>query len=253
MSDYGCPLAYLQNMVDADALPVEVLNAIKEQTNKTKVVAGYSLSALWKMNKKQSIPMLFSALEEVVDLQREIKKLKDYKRIAEKFEKERQGQFARMYKLEEENKKLKCEDDKQEDTLASLNFYTEQCAELKEEIKKLKEINESFTSDTAAADAAKDEVIKLLVGDRVKDQEKTIKKLEEEIKELKDFSNWENHPALKHKVVLDDDYYLEHEQDGDLIDPDDFKKLQEENYKLTCRINSLHKIHEEFKQILTQE
>ena len=41
-------------------------------------------------------------------------------------------------KLKEENKKLKSEDDTLEDTLASLNFYTEQCAELKDTITSLK-------------------------------------------------------------------------------------------------------------------
>tara|TARA_R110000824_G_scaffold4358_1_gene21092 strand:+ start:151 stop:591 length:441 start_codon:yes stop_codon:yes gene_type:complete len=51
------------------------------------------------------------------------------------------------------------------------------------------------------------------------------KKLKEENEKLKDFTNWENHPALKHKVVLDDDYYLEHLSDGELIHPDEIKKL----------------------------
>ena len=41
------------------------------------------------------------------------------------------------------------------------------------------------------------------------------KKLTAEIEGLKDFTNWENHPALKHKVVLDDDYYLEITQEKD--------------------------------------
>ena len=50
--------------------------------------------------------------------------------------------------------------------------------------------------------------------------------LKEENEKLKDFTNWENHPALKHKVVLDDDYYLEHLSDGELIHPDEIKKLK---------------------------
>jgi chromosome segregation ATPase len=42
----------------------------------SQIACGYSLSGLWKMNKKQSIPMLFAALQEVGDLQRQIKELK---------------------------------------------------------------------------------------------------------------------------------------------------------------------------------
>tara|TARA_R100001594_G_scaffold46864_1_gene79877 strand:+ start:92 stop:544 length:453 start_codon:yes stop_codon:yes gene_type:complete len=56
--------------------------------------------------------------------------------------------------------------------------------------------------------------------------------MEKENEELKDFSNWENHPALKHKVVLDDDFYLSHLYENELIDPDDYTKLKEENEKL---------------------
>ena len=62
------------------------------------------------------------------------------------------------------------------------------------------------------------------------------KALSAENEQLKDFTNWENHPALKHKVVLDDDYYLEHlGEDGDLIHPEeleDMEKLKEELDKL---------------------
>ena len=42
----------------------------------SQTACGFSLSGLWKMNKKQSIPMLFAALQEVGDLQRQIKELK---------------------------------------------------------------------------------------------------------------------------------------------------------------------------------
>tara|TARA_R110001632_G_scaffold55457_3_gene135763 strand:- start:667 stop:1680 length:1014 start_codon:yes stop_codon:yes gene_type:complete len=41
------------------------------------------------------------------------------------------------------------------------------------------------------------------------------------------------HKALKYKCVLDEDYYLQHLNDeGQLIDPDEFNALQEENKKL---------------------
>ena len=59
-----------------------------------------------------------------------------------------------------------------------------------------------------------------------------LENIKKEVKELKDFSNWENHPALKHKVVLDDDFYLQHLHEGELIDPDDYKKLEKENKEL---------------------
>ena len=51
---------------------------------------------------------------------------------------------------------------------------------------------------------------------------------QEKIKKLEDFTNWENHPALKHKVVLDEDWYQQHlDEEGQLIDPEQLKKLQE--------------------------
>ena len=50
----------------------------------------------------------------------------------------------------------------------------------------------------------------------------------QENKKLKDFTNWENHPALKHKVVLDDDHYLHHlNEEGQLIHPDELEELQD--------------------------
>jgi len=233
MADFGCPLAYLQNMVDADALPVEVLNAIKEQTNKTKVVAGYSLSALWKMNKKQSIPMLFAALQEVGDLQREIKKLK------------------------EENKKLKndlrlCAEGLIPHDLIQRGIVEtcrEKVKELEEEIKKLKEENWKLQHDHERPmlsyktfhSADSEDYIGWVKGCGI------YQKLEAEVEELKDFSNWENHPALKHKVVLDDDYYTAHlDEYSELIPPAERDQLKEENKKLKAKI-------EKFKQILTQE
>ena len=54
------------------------------------------------------------------------------------------------------------------------------------------------------------------------------KALSAENEQLKDFTNWENHPALKHKVVLDDDYYLEHlGEDGELIHPETVEELEQ--------------------------
>jgi len=70
------------------------------------------------------------------------------------------------------------------------------------------------------------------IAGRLLTQSLEIKKLKEENEKLQDFSNWENHPALKHKVVMDDDFYLEHLHDGELIVPEEFKSLQEEIEKL---------------------
>ena len=48
------------------------------------------------------------------------------------------------------------------------------------------------------------------------------------------------HKALKYKCVLDEDYYLQHLNDeGQLIDPDEFNALQEENKKLKEEITTL--------------
>jgi len=67
----------------------------------------------------------------------------------------------------------------------------------------------------------------------------TEENFEEEIKKLKDFTNWENHPALKHKVVVDEDWYLQHlNEEGQLIHPDEVNELKEEveelKEKITC-------------------
>ena len=68
------------------------------------------------------------------------------------------------------------------------------------------------------------------------------KELKAEVEELKNFDNWENHPALKHKVVLDDDFYREHtDTDGELIDPDEFEKLKERTAAAVICMDSLHK------------
>lgn len=58
--------------------------------------------------------------------------------------------------------------------------------------------------------------------ENLKLSEDKVCELTHENKELSDFDNWENHPALKHKVVLDEDFYQQHtDDDGELIDPDE--------------------------------
>tara|TARA_R110000796_G_scaffold243405_3_gene365939 strand:+ start:2768 stop:3484 length:717 start_codon:yes stop_codon:yes gene_type:complete len=83
-----------------------------------------------------------------------------------------------------------------------------------DEIKKLKETIEELEFSLGGMTCDRDK------------HEEEADKLYDENEKLKDFTNWENHPALKHKVVLDDDYYLEHLSDGELIHPDEIKKLK---------------------------
>jgi len=71
--------------------------------------------------------------------------------------------------------------------------------------------------------------------------------LEAEVEELKDFTHWENHPALKHKVVLDDDYYLEHVEDGELIDPETFSLLKDEKEHLDSLVDELQEENKQLK------
>jgi hypothetical protein len=72
--------------------------------------------------------------------------------------------------------------------------------------------------------------------------------LEAEVEKLKDFSNWENHPALKHKVVLDDEYYLEHLEDGELIDTDTFRLLKDENEHLDSVVDEYREENKKLKE-----
>ena len=59
------------------------------------------------------------------------------------------------------------------------------------------------------------------------------------LKKLKDFTQWENHPALRHKVVLDDDWYLQHlNEDSELIHPEKIKELEKENDYLKTTIHT---------------
>ena len=62
---------------------------------------------------------------------------------------------------------------------------------------------------------------------------------QEEIEKLKDFTNWENHPSLNNKVVLDDDFYMEHLVDGELIHPEELEELKEERFRMCERANAL--------------
>ena len=68
--------------------------------------------------------------------------------------------------------------------------------------------------------------------EQVEELTEQVEELTEQVEELKDFTHWENHPALKHKVVLDSDFYMEHLNDDDeLIDPDEHNDIAN---KLNC-------------------
>ena len=111
-------------------------------------VCGYAPSALWRMPKKQSMPMLISALQEVVQLRVEIKKLN------EKLDKGTEQHLADTEKLnkfymktKEENKKLKEEikklkEEKQRDTIAEVRSARDRALS---ENKKLKEENQRMS------------------------------------------------------------------------------------------------------------
>ena len=113
---------------------------------------------------------------------------------------------------------------------------------LEEENKKLKEkVEDSFQR---GFDAGREEYE--VDKEYLDDIEEEKEKLEEENKKLKDFTNWENHPALKHKVVLDDDFYLEHLVDGELIKPEEFTSLKEENKDLKEKLERVTKVRDDF-------
>jgi predicted nucleic acid-binding Zn-ribbon protein len=123
-----------------------------------------------------------------------------------------------------------------EDVMAHIRKLEEENKKLKEELEKYKEYPQQGGWEKALENinGIKDIVIK------------ENNKLGKEIEKLKDFSNWENHPALKHKVVMDDDFYLEHLVDGELIEPEEFTSLKEEN-------EELKEENEELKEELKKE
>ena len=148
-------------------------------------------------------------------------------------------QEQRIKKLQEENKKLKCEDDTLEDTLASLNFYTEQCAELKEKIKKLKEkIDEQYEfsyfkkmKDLQGENKKLKEDLEKAWDQRGDKWRKARnKKLEEENKKLKEENDTLFHKADHWKLkyhTLRDQLNLSSEEDSDEEPEDEEEKCEE--------------------------
>jgi len=145
----------------------------------------------------------------------------------ETFEDLRREEIAQ---LEAENHRLRDEFQKTLKTSARL----EEVGKLREENKKLKEKVEREYDGRCADNDQNEQREKDLIaqnkGLTILKQEAEQRSFcyEAEIKKLKDFTHWENHPALKHKVVLDDDFYLQHlDEESQLIDPEQLKKLQE--------------------------
>lgn len=89
--------------------------------------------------------------------------------------------IAYIKKIEEENKRL---DETLEDTLASLNFFQEQCSELKNERKELKHKMEELKGDSEKLD---DALIRAAVATKTYDDfVGDLKVIDEENKELKE-------------------------------------------------------------------
>ena len=127
-------------------------------------------------------------------------------------------------KLELENEELKKYKDLEKDILVSdVNEKQDKISSLKilaklleERIEELEEISDEY-DDYHSQSIHQDD-----------DEYKRLYNLEEENEKLKDFSEWENHPALRDKIVVDRDYYMEKEElTKELIQADDLstKKL----------------------------
>ena len=124
---------------------------------------------------------------------------KDLQEIQEHLKKEYKY-LNTIKELQEENEKLKCEDDTLEDTLASLNFYKEANKELKEQLKEYEdELDEDYQEMTQNRDKLQEENEKLKEQIKTLERENRItlgawkyeveklKKLEEKIKDIKEF------------------------------------------------------------------
>jgi|DEB0MinimDraft_6_1074348.scaffolds.fasta_scaffold116704_2 endonuclease III len=101
-----------------------------------------------------------------------------------------------LKELEAKNKKL---EEENEDNLASLNFYTEQCAELKDERKKLKEERDFFNQEfhkTLQCQA-----------DEAEEYEKYIKELKEQMEAFESLTGIGRDVVCRHNDPDDDDYY----------------------------------------------
>jgi chromosome segregation ATPase len=140
-------------------------------------------------------------------------------------------QADRIKKLEQEN----------EDNLASLNFYTEQCEELKDERKKLEEENQKHKTtilslktsvdDLREARDMRDSKIKNLMDENKKlkiEMGEELEQLKEELEQFKEelFEAHHQYDLLKEKITcLESDSYNE-------VSQAEYDELKEENEEL---------------------
>ncbi len=134
-----------------------------------------------------------------------------------------------IWEKDEENKKLqekvKAEHATGKEMYESFMAERSKVSKLQEEIKELKDATVVVARETFQQKVR--ETTEKFRG-MVNAMGEENKALSAENEQLKDFTNWENHPALKHKVVLDDDHYLEHlGEDGELIHPEEVKELEQ--------------------------
>jgi DNA repair exonuclease SbcCD ATPase subunit len=177
-----------------------------------------------------SLPLAFLLKKMKQRHEREIKmKLNDYWRGEERIKKLKEE----IVELREDNEKLKSGIDELFDNNATAS---KQIEDLKEELNDYENSCGRYDFDPLLSQKKLCEI--------VEEWEKGNCHLHLEIEKLKDFTNWENHPALKYKVVLDEDYWLAHSDMGELIDPDDYNKLKEEIEELKYQIKELKEKNE---------
>ena len=153
-------------------------------------------------------------------------------------------------KLSEENEKLKKENEKlKQKTTEHLGMAETLHDAVVEENKELKEEMERIQEKL-------DEMYEFSYFTKLKKAEVEIKKLKEENEKLKNFDNWENHPALRHKAVLDDDFYLELRKENE-----EWKEAMEEYVEeeeanpdglrgyLESKTDEIYELHDEMEQI----
>lgn len=142
---------------------------IPEEVKKLKESIEELKLKLTKVPKKtMNYEKMMNMEKENEELKEEIEKLKQYegihKAIVDCNERSEEYLMKQIKELKEENEKYKQYEQHEETILSSLNFYTEQCEELKEERKELKESIEK-----------KDKQIALLVNNKKKREQQVIR------------------------------------------------------------------------------
>ena len=178
--------------------------------------------------------------------------LDENKKLKEELEQEKDGrehdvqQFQSV--LEEKTELEDLVEELKTSLQTTTSYWTANYELLQEENKKLKEENNNLKVEGSIALEIRTEENECNKKNMFRFMDENTK-LKEENKKLND-DDWviDNHKALKYKCVLDEDYYLDHLDDqGELIDPDEFNDLQEENKKLvkkSLNMENYLEIHE---------